>query len=56
MGVRMSCVDGSCIASFDLMLWLWSGAVLCPACRCGACDRWPWWYARTRSHSAYRAV
>ena len=35
----MSCVDGSHIARVDLMDWLGSGAVLCPACFCGAYDR-----------------
>jgi len=35
---------------------LWSGAVVWSACCCGAHGRWPRWYARIRSHSAYRAV
>jgi len=52
----MSCVDGSRVASDDLMFWrlvgcsLVSGLLMRPSR-----DRWPWWCPRTWSHSALQA-
>lgn len=31
----------ACKGFLSIVLAAWSGAVICPALLCGACDRWP---------------
>jgi len=42
--------------AFEAVLAIWSGAVICPALRCGASDRWPWWSSLIGSLSRLRAA
>jgi hypothetical protein len=37
----VSCMDGPCVAGENGLMSVWSGAVMYPACWCGAFDRWP---------------
>src|SRR5712691_7988591 len=36
--------------------WVWSIAVMCPACVCGRIDRWPRWVARIGSRTYSRCL
>jgi len=52
----MSCLDGSRVASDDMIVWRGSEAVLSSACLCShSKDCWPWWSPRAGSQSAMQA-